>query len=71
MTSPEPAAAARITSRPLRDERAVNLIEQMSTAVLVAKSTRPELSRLFDMLDWKSLETIQEELSAGEIPPFY
>jgi len=66
-----PLDAAGIGSRPLRDERAVGLIEQMSTAVLVAKSTRPELSRLFDRLDWKSLETIQEELSAGEIPPFY
>jgi hypothetical protein len=49
----------------------VSLIEQMSTTVLVFKSTRPELSRLFDLLDWKLLETIQEELSAGEIPPFY
>lgn len=66
-----PLDAAGITSRPLRDERAVGLIEQMSTTVLVAKSTRPELGRLFDLLDWKSLETIQEELSAGEIPPFY
>ena len=66
-----PLDAAGITSRPLRDERAVGLIEQMSTAVLVAKSTRPELGRLFDLFDWKSLETIQEELSAGEMPPFY
>ena len=66
-----PLDAAGIGSRPLRDEWAVGLIEQMSTAVLVAKGTRPELSRLFDRLDWKSLGTIQEELSAGEIPPFY
>lgn len=66
-----PLDAAGITSRPLRDERAVGLIEQMSTAVLVAKSTRPELGRLFDLFDWKSLETIQKELSAGEILPFY
>ena len=66
-----PLDAAGITSRPLRDGQAVNLVGQMSTAVLVAKSTRPELSRLFSLLDWKSLGTIQEELSAGEIPPFY
>lgn len=66
-----PLDAAGITSRPLRDEQAVGLIEQMSTAVLVAKSTRPELGPLFDLFDWKSLETIQEELSAGEFPPFY
>lgn len=66
-----PLDAAGITSRPLREEQAVSLVEQMSTTVLVAKSTRPELSRLFGLLDWKSLETIQEELSAGEIPPFY
>jgi hypothetical protein len=66
-----PLSAAGITSRPLRDKQAAGLIEQMSTAVLVAKSTRPELSRLFDLFDWKSLQTIQEELNAGEIPPFY
>jgi hypothetical protein len=66
-----PLNAAGISSRPLQTQQAGRLVKQMATAMLVAKSTRPELERMFELLDQTSLSSIQRELRTGEIPPFY
>lgn len=66
-----PLETAGISSRPLQTPQAVRLVRQMATAMLVAKSTRPELQRMFELLDRASLSAIQRELRPGEIPPFY
>jgi hypothetical protein len=66
-----PLEAAGIMSRPLQEPQAIRLVQQMNTAALVAKSTRPELQRLFALLDRTSLASTQRELSTEKIPPFY
>jgi hypothetical protein len=66
-----PPEAAGIKSRPLQAPQAVRLVKQMSTAMLVAKSRRTELERLFELLDRKRLSSVQRKLRTGEIPPFY
>ena len=43
----------------------------MTTAMLVAKTSRPELARMFELLDRKSFSKVQIRLGTEEIPPFY
>lgn len=66
-----PIEAAGMGSRPLETPLAVRLVKQMATAMLVAKSDRLELQRLFELLDRDALLAWQRELRTGEIPPFY
>jgi YhfZ C-terminal domain/Helix-turn-helix domain len=66
-----PLEAAGIKSRPLEAPQTSRLLKQMSTAMLVAKSTRPELKRMFELLDRASFASIQREVRTGNILPFY
>lgn len=66
-----PLEAAAISSRPLSAPLAVRLVKQMTTAMLVARSNRLELRRMFELLDRDSLAALHGEPSTGEIPPFY
>jgi hypothetical protein len=67
-----PLEAAGIKSRALEIPDAVRLVGQMGTASLVAKTTRLELQRLFELLNRRSsLWRNQTERRNGEFPPFY
>ena len=66
-----PLEVAGITTRPFRQPGTVDLVRQMTTAMLVAKTSRPELARMFELLDRKSFSKVQIRLGTEEIPPFY
>jgi hypothetical protein len=66
-----PLEAAGISSRPLNDPQAVKLVKKMNRAMLVAKTSRPELARMFALLDRRSISRLQAEVHSGEVPPFY
>ena len=54
--------------RPLNDPRAVKLVKKRNRVMLVAKTSRPELARMFELLDRRSIPRLDRRADGGDSP---
>jgi hypothetical protein len=66
-----PLTAVGIQPGPLRRAATVDAVTRMGTAQIVMRSSRPELGRLFDLLDPAALAEVQAKVLTQEVLPYY